>query len=97
MEFGAFLRRHGISILQRPAVVQTDGDFRGVEGMAADPHPCAEIGGAALNHSRALTRFTAFPSATIGWSCLWHRYSTVADMHLVTTRKTATQHFEFYA
>ena len=42
-----FVRRHGLSVLQRASRFQIGRYPRGAEGMAADPGARAELGGAA--------------------------------------------------
>jgi hypothetical protein len=45
------VRGHGLGVFQCAASFQIGGDARGAEGVAADPAPCAELGGAALDHA----------------------------------------------
>jgi hypothetical protein len=45
----AFMRSHGLRVLQRAAGFKIGGDARGAEGMATDPGARAELGGAALD------------------------------------------------
>ena len=45
------MRGHGLRVLERPAGFEIGRDPGRAEGMAADPDPRPEIGGAALDHS----------------------------------------------
>ena len=47
----AFVRGHGLRVLERPAGLEIRGDPCGAKSMAADPNSHPEIGGAALNHA----------------------------------------------
>ena len=45
------MRRHGLRVLERAARFKISSDARGAERVATDLASCAEIGGAALNHT----------------------------------------------
>src|ERR1700688_2664237 len=60
----AFVRGHGLRVLERTAGLEIGRDPRRAKRMAADPDPRAEIRGAALDHAPGVdTVHRLFPSA----------------------------------
>jgi hypothetical protein len=55
----AFVRRHGLRVLQSAASLQIGGDAHGAEGMAADPNTRASSAARRWIMRQASTRFMA--------------------------------------